>query len=95
MAILGDWGTGENDANGLLEEVVLRYKATIVLHLGDVYYAGFPEEFERVSNKIRELQGVVPNLRYYTIPGNHDYYTFGEPFHDHLANNHKEAKYLQ
>lgn len=68
--------------------MVLAQGATVVIHLGDVYYSGFPEEFEKISQKINQLQAIRPNLRYYTIPGNHDYYTFGGPFYDHLERNH-------
>jgi 3',5'-cyclic AMP phosphodiesterase CpdA len=51
---------------------------------GDVYYAGFPEEFKKISDKIKELRKKVPSLRYYTIPGNHDFYTNGGPFYASL-----------
>lgn len=43
VAILGDWGSGFRDSFDLIDELVLKRGATIVIHLGDVYYAGFPE----------------------------------------------------
>lgn len=42
VAIIGDWGTGLQDAISLLEEAVLARGATIIIHLGDVYYSGLP-----------------------------------------------------
>jgi predicted phosphodiesterase len=74
---------------------VLRQGATVVLHLGDVYYAGFPEEFKRLSDKIKQLRTKVPSLRYYTVPGNHDFYTNGGPFYDSLNNYNDDPKLKQ
>jgi predicted MPP superfamily phosphohydrolase len=73
----------------------LKQNATIVLHLGDVYYAGFPEEFKRISDKVNALQKIKPKFRYYTVPGNHDYYTFGGPFQKHLTMNNLDQKMIQ
>jgi 3',5'-cyclic AMP phosphodiesterase CpdA len=87
VGILGDWGTGLQDANDLLDHLVKVEKATIILHNGDVYYAGFPEEFLRINVKITELQKEYKNLKYLALPGNHDYYTWGGPFYNHLPGN--------
>lgn len=43
IALLGDWGTGKDDANALLEKLVIEKEANIVIHLGDVYYSGRPK----------------------------------------------------
>lgn len=40
VCIIGDWGTGLQDAVSLLEEAVFVRNATVILHLGDVYYSG-------------------------------------------------------
>ena len=74
---------------------MLNRGATIILHLGDVYYAGFPEEFKKISDKIKELRKKVPSLRYYTIPGNHDFYTNGGPFYDSLNDYNDKQEYKQ
>jgi hypothetical protein len=42
VAIVGDWGSNLLDSYDLIDELVLRRGATVILHLGDVYYAGFP-----------------------------------------------------
>jgi 3',5'-cyclic AMP phosphodiesterase CpdA len=95
IGILGDWGTNLQDAYDILDYLVKVKGATVILHDGDVYYAGFPEEFSKISDKLNELQKDRPNLRYYTIPGNHDYYTFGGPFYESLKKNHLNKSYNQ
>jgi hypothetical protein len=40
--MVGDWGSGFLDSFSLIDELVLKRKATVIIHLGDVYYAGFP-----------------------------------------------------
>ncbi|HEX9314624.1 MAG TPA: metallophosphoesterase [Actinomycetota bacterium] len=82
VAILGDWGTGMQDAKGLLTEVMAEHHPAAILHLGDVYYSGTPEECTRhiagICNQVFETYGRVP---VFTIPGNHDYYDWGSGFY--------------
>lgn len=42
IAIIGDFGTGLSDSFGLLRDVIIEKQADIIIHLGDVYYAGTP-----------------------------------------------------
>lgn len=42
IAIIGDFGTGLSDSFGLLRHAVIDKQVDIILHLGDVYYAGTP-----------------------------------------------------
>ncbi len=42
IAIIGDFGTGLSDSFGLLRDVIIDKQADIIIHLGDVYYAGTP-----------------------------------------------------
>jgi hypothetical protein len=42
VGILGDWGTNLPDAFDIMDELVLNRGVTVLLHDGDVYYAGFP-----------------------------------------------------
>jgi 3',5'-cyclic AMP phosphodiesterase CpdA len=87
VGILGDWGTNMHDAFDIMDELVLKRGVTVLLHDGDVYYAGFPDEFLLITKHLAELRKKVHNLRYYAIPGNHDYYTFGGPFYASLPTN--------
>lgn len=82
VCIIGDWGTGLQDAISLLEEAVFVRNATVILHLGDVYYSGLDEEMEncviKQIERIRKKVGV--NIRYYSTIGNHEYYCCGAGF---------------
>lgn len=73
VCIIGDWGTGLQDAVSLLEEAVYVRNATVILHLGDVYYSGLEIEMEncviKVLDQIRRKSGI--NIRYYSVIGNH------------------------
>ncbi len=44
IAVIGDWGTGMNDALVLLQQIKANFKPDVLLHLGDVYYSGLPSE---------------------------------------------------
>jgi hypothetical protein len=82
VAILGDWGTGMPDAKALLTEVMAEHHPSAILHLGDIYYSGTPEECTRhvggICDQVFETYGRVP---VFTIPGNHDYYDWGIGFY--------------
>lgn len=42
VAIIGDYGTGLPDSIALLKDLIIDKQVDIILHLGDVYYAGTP-----------------------------------------------------
>ncbi|OAN70741.1 hypothetical protein A8B78_04630 [Jannaschia sp. EhC01] len=79
VAVIGDWGTGEPDADALLR-AVMAHKPDVILHLGDVYEAGLPAEIE--EHFIAPLDRVCGTGRppILTIPGNHEYFSCGEGF---------------
>ncbi|WP_158640542.1 metallophosphoesterase [Anseongella ginsenosidimutans] len=63
-------------------------KAIVFIHLGDIYYCGLPYEcqeyfynvFVNVGQRLREDIGndnFNPNPPIFTIPGNHEYYSYG------------------
>ena len=88
VGLLGDWGTGEPVAQVTANQLFGLHQPDVVLHVGDIYYAGTHEEtqhnFLLPIIKARALcpQKTVP---VYTIPGNHDYYSGGEAFYSLLA----------
>jgi hypothetical protein len=45
VGIIGDYGTGLPDSYELLENMILGENVNVILHLGDVYYAGTPQEY--------------------------------------------------
>ena len=42
IGIIGDFGTGLKDSILLLNNMVINHNVDIIIHLGDVYYAGTP-----------------------------------------------------
>jgi len=83
IALIGDWGTGLDDAEALLIQIMADHGPTAILHLGDVYYAGTREEcqfnFLDVFERVFKNFGRIP---VFTIPGNHDYYDWGIGFYE-------------
>ena len=43
VGIIGDWGTGQQDAIDVLNQMMLQ-KPDVIIHVGDIYYAGTPDE---------------------------------------------------
>jgi len=48
IAIIGDWGTGQSAAINVLKQVAT-FRPTILLHLGDIYFAGVQREANETS----------------------------------------------
>lgn len=82
IGLISDWGTGLEDA-GYLLEALLRLEPAVLIHLGDIYYAGTPREdelhFADVLNAA--FQKVGHRIPVFTIPGNHDYYSGARGFY--------------
>lgn len=51
IGIIGDYGTGLDDSLNLMKNMILKHGVNIIVHLGDVYYAGTPDEYERSITK--------------------------------------------
>lgn len=57
IGIIGDFGTGLKDSIELLTNMILRHGVDVVFHLGDVYYAGTPQEYEiGVAQPLKNLR---------------------------------------
>lgn len=86
VGVIGDWGTGLDDARELLVRLLRECKPSLLVHLGDVYYSGTPGEARvNFADVLEEafLQ-VPPRLPVFSIPGNHDYYSGGRGFYEQL-----------
>jgi hypothetical protein len=74
IAILGDWGTGANDALVMLQQIAANFHPAVLIHLGDIYYSGLPSEIsEHFTKLIAEVWPENPPL-IFTLDGNHDRY---------------------
>lgn len=79
LAIVGDWGTGDNVATNLLQQVA-RLKPDVLIHLGDVYYAGTQnEEQANFLDICRRILGA--DVLIVSLCGNHDMYSGGDGYY--------------
>lgn len=95
IAIIGDWGTGAGPAIGVLA-AVRENKPDVIIHLGDIYYSGTPDEcrasFEGIFDHVFGSGNRPP---VYTLCGNHDMYCGGVGFYgliDRLNGGEKRQK---
>ncbi len=73
IAIIGDWGTGMNDALVLLQQVA-SFNPDVLIHVGDIYYSGLPsEDSGNFTALIDQVWPENPPL-IFTLDGNHDRY---------------------
>jgi 3',5'-cyclic AMP phosphodiesterase CpdA len=83
IGVLGDWATGEPVATLVLEQLVA-LAPDVIIHVGDIYYAGTHEEcwhfFLDQMNAVRAKTGIPV----YNLPGNHDMYSGGANFYQLL-----------
>jgi hypothetical protein len=95
VALLADWGTGQDDARRLLTKLAAR-SPDVVLHLGDVYYSGTLNEvqnyFYAIWQKVLGLPEVAWGAKLsrtagakkpatFHLAGNHDMYAGGRPYY--------------
>lgn len=90
LAFLGDWGTGTPAATALLQQVA-QAKPDILIHLGDIYYAGTQNETDAFYSTCREMLGDIP---IFTLAGNHDMYSGGVPYYQLLDRLGQPASYF-
>jgi hypothetical protein len=91
LAIIGDWGTGLQQAKLVLEQVGA-IKPDILLHLGDVYFAG--TESETQNNFLSICRSVLGNIPIYSLCGNHDMYSSGRGYYSLLDQIGQKASYF-
>ena len=87
VGIIGDWGTGLDDARMLLRDLMVQHKPAVLIHLGDIYYSATPAECvanyaKVITSVFDEVLGVGKRIPVFTLAGNHDYYSFGYGFLD-------------
>lgn len=75
VAVLGDWGTGMYGAPVASKTIAADTGYDVVLHLGDVYYAGTPKE---VRENFIDFWPQVPGAVNRALNGNHEMYSGGD-----------------
>ena len=97
VAILGDWGTGQNPAKLLLRQIANK-NPDVVIHLGDIYYAGTQFEvttyFLPIWQQILNLGAKLDRFPTFTLAGNHDYYSGGVAYYQMLQKLGQPASYF-
>jgi hypothetical protein len=92
LAIIGDWGTGDQVAINLLRQVAI-LEPQVLIHLGDVYYAGtHNEEQTNFLDICRHILG--NNLLIFSLCGNHDMYSGGQGYYWLLDQIGQQASYF-
>jgi hypothetical protein len=84
VLVIGDWGTHMSDNVALLRQALKTFEPTAIIHLGDVYYSGTLSECQ--TNVLDVMDALIAELKierppFFTIPGNHDYYSGGAGFY--------------
>ncbi len=76
MALLADWGTGLYGAPACAKSIG-QSLFTILLHLGDVYYAGLASE---ENSRFLKYWPTINDARNYALNSNHEMYTGGHGY---------------
>ena len=93
IAIVGDWGTGQQDAKALLAALA-RKQPHVVIHLGDVYYSGTQFEMENYFSNIWKSSLDLTRTRTFSLSGNHDMYSGGQAYYAMIAALGQPASYF-
>lgn len=83
IAILGDWGTGNEPARNVLR-CIASLEPDYLIHLGDIYYSATKKEVQKnfVEMVDIEIRAARPQVQIYSLSGNHDMYSGGEAYYD-------------
>lgn len=77
IAILGDWGTGSDGAKACAQSIMKTADFGAIIHLGDVYYAGFADEIQiRFLDLWPRMKGAVNRA----CNSNHEMLSGGSPY---------------
>jgi predicted phosphodiesterase len=93
IVILGDWGTGQQDAKSLLAAIA-RKNPDVILHLGDIYYSGTEFEMTNYFLNIWKSEIDMTKVKTFTLAGNHDMYSGGGPYYELLGDLGQPASYF-
>ena len=94
IALVGDWGTGTEEARQLFKEIADQ-QPTVIVHLGDVYYAGTEREYQtKFLDLIDELarDDAGKRIPVLNLPGNHDMYSGGDAYYAALGYLNKQCR---
>ena len=95
VALIGDWGTGTQEAEDVLVKLAAK-KPDVVIHLGDVYYAGAPKQFAIFQQQFQDILSYDKpgGPLVFTLSGNHDMYSGGGPYYETIEKFGQPASYF-
>lgn len=106
IALLSDWGTGQDKDTKLLQRIKEK-DPDVVVHLGDIYYSGTQHEVENYFYAIwqdvlgvprvpqgEKLTNLTARPATFTLSGNHDLYAGGDPYYDLIDRLGQPASYF-
>ncbi|MBB3318712.1 hypothetical protein FHT77_004621 [Rhizobium sp. BK181] len=92
IALMADWGTGNNPAFELLRAIT-DFDPQVLIHLGDIYYSGTPHECrENFLAPVEKIYRKGTDKAVYTLSGNHDMYSGGLGFYELVQSLNPEPK---
>jgi hypothetical protein len=80
IAIVGDWGTGQDPAKAVLAQI-RRKNPNVVIHLGDIYYSGTDFETQNYFYQIWKSTLDLSTTPTFSLSGNHDMFAGGAPYY--------------
>jgi hypothetical protein len=81
IALAGDWGAGTESAYRVIDQVRHVQKPDITIHLGDIYYSGQADE---VNEYFLGEDDWYRASRSFALNANHEMYSGGEGYFDHV-----------
>jgi hypothetical protein len=94
LIVVGDWGSGLPGAVAVAEQMArqiepARGRDQHVIHLGDVYYSGWREEYETRFLPHWPVRSGDLQVLSWTLNGNHDMYSGGHGYFGFLLRDHR------
>lgn len=91
LVVVGDWGTGLAGAQAVGAQMAAKIaegkaagREVHALHLGDVYYSGWKEEYEARFMPFWPVRSAEEGVDSWALNGNHDMYCGGDPYFEYL-----------
>jgi hypothetical protein len=81
MALVGDWGSGTENAYHVMDLIRFKQKPNITIHLGDIYYSG---QVDEVQAYFLGEDDWYRGERSFALNANHEMYSGGCGYFDHV-----------
>jgi hypothetical protein len=92
VAIVGDWGTGTDEAKQVMVQIAHK-QPDVVIHLGDIYYSCTDFEVQNYFLQIWKQYFDPNKIPSFTLSGNHDMYSGGAPYYALIKQLNQPASY--